>query len=346
MDSHAAIAVSGLVKRFGDVPALDGIDFVVPAGTVFGLLGPNGAGNDSYYNQLGRIQTYGTFGYIGFERSNGTRETPTATSANAQHGGITGGGYDGTNWQTTGAIEFISRGTISSGNVPMGIVFRTSSAGTTGLTNRIEFAPNGNAGFGLVGSSAQTARVHIAAGTATASTAPLKINDGTLLTTAEDGAIEHASDVLYFTAGTSRENITRRPTSIPVYTGGSTLLVLTNHPNSEQALGNSGGTYIQFDATGFAQIRVSVRVTAASASGNNPRLYPSYSTDGGTNFTTIGAGTVASGDAISMAAVGSYTTNWITIPTAARADLVFRISQNGGDGAADPSTGIATIQFR
>ena len=40
----AAIVASGLVKRFGDVPALDGIDLAVPAGTVFGLLGPNGAG--------------------------------------------------------------------------------------------------------------------------------------------------------------------------------------------------------------------------------------------------------------------------------------------------------------
>ena len=40
----AAIVVSGLVKRFGEVPALDGIDLNVPAGTVFGLLGPNGAG--------------------------------------------------------------------------------------------------------------------------------------------------------------------------------------------------------------------------------------------------------------------------------------------------------------
>ncbi len=39
-----AIVASGLVKRFGDVPALDGIDLTVPAGTVFGLLGPNGAG--------------------------------------------------------------------------------------------------------------------------------------------------------------------------------------------------------------------------------------------------------------------------------------------------------------
>jgi ABC-2 type transport system ATP-binding protein len=39
-----AIEVAGLHKRFGEVVALDGIDFVVPRGTVFGLLGPNGAG--------------------------------------------------------------------------------------------------------------------------------------------------------------------------------------------------------------------------------------------------------------------------------------------------------------
>ena len=39
-----AIVVEGLAKRFGEVVALDGIDFQVPAGSVFGLLGPNGAG--------------------------------------------------------------------------------------------------------------------------------------------------------------------------------------------------------------------------------------------------------------------------------------------------------------
>ena len=35
---------SGLVKRYGDVQAVDGIDFEVAGGEVFGLLGPNGAG--------------------------------------------------------------------------------------------------------------------------------------------------------------------------------------------------------------------------------------------------------------------------------------------------------------
>ncbi|MEZ7125585.1 ATP-binding cassette domain-containing protein [Nonomuraea sp. AD125B] len=39
-----AITATGLVKRYGDVTALDGLDLAVPEGTVFGLLGPNGAG--------------------------------------------------------------------------------------------------------------------------------------------------------------------------------------------------------------------------------------------------------------------------------------------------------------
>lgn len=39
-----AIYAEGLVKTFGDVHALDGVDFDVPEGTVLGLLGPNGAG--------------------------------------------------------------------------------------------------------------------------------------------------------------------------------------------------------------------------------------------------------------------------------------------------------------
>ncbi len=39
-----AIVTEGLVKTFGDVRALDGVDLEARHGTVFGLLGPNGAG--------------------------------------------------------------------------------------------------------------------------------------------------------------------------------------------------------------------------------------------------------------------------------------------------------------
>src|SRR4051795_10259153 len=42
--SAPAITATGLVKSFGDVRALDGVDLEVPPGSVLGLLGPNGAG--------------------------------------------------------------------------------------------------------------------------------------------------------------------------------------------------------------------------------------------------------------------------------------------------------------
>jgi ABC-2 type transport system ATP-binding protein len=40
----SAVAVEGLVKRFGSVVALDGLDLEVAAGEVHGFLGPNGSG--------------------------------------------------------------------------------------------------------------------------------------------------------------------------------------------------------------------------------------------------------------------------------------------------------------
>ncbi|MGH9114488.1 MAG: ATP-binding cassette domain-containing protein [Acidimicrobiales bacterium] len=43
-ENAPAILVEGLVKSFGDVHALRGVDFAVPRGTVLGVLGPNGAG--------------------------------------------------------------------------------------------------------------------------------------------------------------------------------------------------------------------------------------------------------------------------------------------------------------
>jgi ABC-2 type transport system ATP-binding protein len=42
-----AIEAEGLVKSYGEVRALEGLDLAVPAGTVFALLGPNGAGKST-----------------------------------------------------------------------------------------------------------------------------------------------------------------------------------------------------------------------------------------------------------------------------------------------------------
>lgn len=44
MTTDLAVEARGLVKRFGDNVALDGVDLEVPRGAIYGLLGPNGAG--------------------------------------------------------------------------------------------------------------------------------------------------------------------------------------------------------------------------------------------------------------------------------------------------------------
>jgi ABC-2 type transport system ATP-binding protein len=44
MSAHFAVDARGLVKRFGDTVALNGVDLQVPRGAIYGLLGPNGAG--------------------------------------------------------------------------------------------------------------------------------------------------------------------------------------------------------------------------------------------------------------------------------------------------------------
>jgi ABC-2 type transport system ATP-binding protein len=44
MDAGTAINADGLVKRFGDIRALDGFDIRVEEGQIHGLVGPNGAG--------------------------------------------------------------------------------------------------------------------------------------------------------------------------------------------------------------------------------------------------------------------------------------------------------------
>jgi ABC-2 type transport system ATP-binding protein len=54
--AEPAIALRGLVKRFDDVAAVDGLDLEIRAGECFGLLGPNGAGKTTTIEILVGLQ--------------------------------------------------------------------------------------------------------------------------------------------------------------------------------------------------------------------------------------------------------------------------------------------------
>lgn len=293
-------------------------------------------GSGGALNEYARFEansgTAGIYGAAMFAKSGGTLASRTAVTTGQVIGQIGFSGYDGADYETTAAIEGVTRGTIASNQVPMDIRFTTSATNTASRATRLEITNDGKvqlantpltykyssittipdySGFtalsptpttstlgyiqhlststgglrmyglstnststsaiavslmGILGSNSPTApaillqarkhdgatnattladseivlhvnnvstnlievlgsgrtgfgvtsptaNVHIKAGTATASTAPLKIEEGTNLTTPEDGAIEHTSDNLHFTAGTTRYTLAKTLTN-------------------------------------------------------------------------------------------------------------------------------------
>ena len=69
MTSTAPIVAENLVRHFGDVHAVNGIDLTVNAGEIFGFLGPNGAGKSTAVRMLTTLlrPTSGTARVAGFD---------------------------------------------------------------------------------------------------------------------------------------------------------------------------------------------------------------------------------------------------------------------------------------
>ncbi len=69
MQSQVLIEARGLTKRFGNLVAVDSIDFEVEAGECFGLLGPNGAGKSSTIRMICCVSpiTSGTLRVLGMD---------------------------------------------------------------------------------------------------------------------------------------------------------------------------------------------------------------------------------------------------------------------------------------
>jgi lipooligosaccharide transport system ATP-binding protein len=68
-ENGALIHARGLLKRFGDLVAVDGIDLDVRRGEAFGFLGPNGAGKSSTMRMIGCVSPVsgGTLRILGLD---------------------------------------------------------------------------------------------------------------------------------------------------------------------------------------------------------------------------------------------------------------------------------------
>jgi ABC-2 type transport system ATP-binding protein len=85
-----AVEVSGLVVRYGDVVAVDGVSFSAEAGSVLALLGPNGAGKTSTVETLEgyRRPTAGSVRVLGLDPVADRRRVTPQIGVMLQRGGV------------------------------------------------------------------------------------------------------------------------------------------------------------------------------------------------------------------------------------------------------------------
>lgn len=57
-DAAPAVSITGLVKRYGELVAVDGLSLTIHRGEILGLLGPNGSGKTTTINCLLQLLTY------------------------------------------------------------------------------------------------------------------------------------------------------------------------------------------------------------------------------------------------------------------------------------------------
>lgn len=177
-----------------------------------------GATNDVYYDEVNRKLIFGG----GFPAGVGMDLMFDASGVFLKMTGrnlVNAAGYFSMEWDThrLNSGEAISASWVAwsmrVGAVPFAVKgFAAQTANLFDARNSADTVLsyiNAAGNFGVrMGASAATAYLHIAAGTAAASTAPLKLTSGTNNTTAETGAMEYDGTNLFFTrTGTTRETV-------------------------------------------------------------------------------------------------------------------------------------------
>lgn len=214
MPSITDVAGNGLIIRAGNTVAGTSTDNVNGGGLVLQAGLGTGTGTSTISFQTGTTLTTGKTlqtmstkmtilgsGYVGIGTTapddilhiSKTGDYTIPIYSTSPNGTVTlkigekqsGGTYYGWDFKADGAndrLDIISQGFGNSGTIMT--LYKTKKVGISGVTS-------------------PTAYLHIAAGTASAATAPLKFTSGTLNTVAEPGAIEFLTDDYYATITTS-----------------------------------------------------------------------------------------------------------------------------------------------
>jgi len=131
---------------------------------------------------------------------------------------------------------------------------------------------------------------------------------------------------------------------LPFACNAASGVTLTNHAETGEFFANSNRNVFRIDLTGYDRVRISCRVTTASASVNSPRLRVRYRTAFSTtlsNYSDIGTSEVAA----SLSSTGHASSSKISLAAGAKADVWVTVEQIGGDGAEDPVVAAVAVEF-
>lgn len=254
-----------------------------------GIYGYNTGGNSSMRLITSDNTTAALPSTLVLNRTRGTISSPTVAQSGDSVGTISAQTYDGTARRNIASIQFQMDAASGSSDTPGRIIFSTTPDSSTTLTEAMRIDNAQRVGVGVT----PTAMLHLKAGTATASTAPLKFNTGTLLTTTEAGAMEFLTDAYYVTTTTGA----KRRMLVAGTTGRATGQTAANASVSTYTLGATDASY---------EISANVLVTTSSA--ETFTVTCDYTDEGNTartitfNFSNIG-GTIGTGIAFANGAV-------------------------------------------
>ena len=254
-----------------------------------------------------------------------------AMALNDRLGYLTFGGSDGGGVSVRNGARIAARadGAWTTTSLPTRLTLETCPSGSTSVGIKATLLENGNFGVGVL---VPAAVVEIKAGTATAGTGPLKLNSGTLLTTAVVGVEEFLTDKRYvtITTGAARKEYTLNDAALTSgrvpfattngrLTDDADLMFATDTLTTVNLVVSTGNVGIGTTSFGASMTQGFSIESGVAPSGNVTDAFQFYSAD-------QAAGNAAphfrteNGDVVKLYKTGTYTPTNVTVDRSYNAD--------------------------